>query len=445
MLSLRGELYRMSATTLGAEWKTYLREIEDSAPAKIELRALRELLVHALEHVPYYRDLRISEPQLDAFPLLPRETLRMQYERLKSDDLERRRWRKASTGGSTGEPVWVALDHHFLQWDYATSMYYMNAFYGMTYSEYLSSHRVAIWHRRRRASTRLLRRLGAQLLNQVIYIEPYEILTDEKLDEHIRRINRHKPAVILAFAGTAFEIAKHAQSQGMDVHSPRFILSSVEMLYPAMREMIQQVFDCPVYNFYGAVEVGHVAAECPKGQLHMFSFNNYIEVLNSDDTPTMPGDVGRIVVTSLHNLAMPLIRYDIGDLARVSSEPCGCGSVLPVLDEICGRVVHHFVRANGDLVFGGNFIAMFYEYGWIMQLYVLQEDIDRIKIRYRRTPGAHVPEQDIVTMTQIVRDVMGKSCVVEWEEVDVIPHSSTGKHLHARSLVWEAQSKVRTP
>jgi len=230
----------------------------------------------------------------------------------------------------------------------------------------------------------------------------------------------------------------------MDIlmHRPRFILSSGEMLYPAMRATISEVFGCPVYNRYGAAEVGRVAAECKNGRLHVFSFNNHVEILNSDGSPTLPGDVGRVVVTSLHNYAMPLIRYDIGDLARVSSGTCSCGSLLPSLDEICGRVVHYFVRPEGSLVFGGNFIAMFYEHDWIMQLHVLQEDFDRIKISYRRTPGTHVPEQDIAALTQTIRDVMGERCAVSWEEVDVIPHSPIGKHLHVRSLVWEAQSNV---
>ncbi|MFC2105035.1 phenylacetate--CoA ligase family protein [Candidatus Bipolaricaulota bacterium] len=321
-------------------------------------------------------------------------------------------------------------------------MYYMSAFYDMPYPDYLRSRRVAIWHRRRRASNGVMRRLGVHLLGQVIYIEPYEIMTEEKLDEHVRRINRHKPAVILAFAGTAFEIAKHAQRRGMALHSPRFILSSVEMLYPAMRETISKAFGCPVYNRYGAAEVGRVAAECQSGKLHVSSFNNHVEILNQDDSPTLPGDVGRIVVTSLHNLAMPLIRYDIGDLARVPTETCKCGSPLPVLEELCGRVVHHFVRPDGDLVFGGNFIAMFYEYDWILQFHVLQEDIDRFRISYRRTPETRVPEQDIATLTQAVRNVMGESCAVAWEEVDGIPHSPIGKHLHVRSLVWEEQSDI---
>jgi phenylacetate-coenzyme A ligase PaaK-like adenylate-forming protein len=437
-LNLRGELYRLIASSLAVGWPAHLQEIETRGSGDIEQRKLEELLKHAVANVPYYRNLEIPTCRLESFPLLSRETLRTQFDALKSDDLQSRRWIKCSTGGSTGEPVWVVRDREALDWDYATDMYYMSAFYNLPHHEYLRSRRVAIWHRRRRpAGTGLLKQVGVHLLGQVIYIEPYVILTEKKLTEYVRRINRHKPIVILAFAGTVFELAKHAQRLGMRVHSPRFILTSVETLYPAMRATIQDVFGCRVYNRYGAAEVGRVAAECAEGKVHVFSFNNHVEVLDSEGHATRPGDRGRVVVTSLHNTAMPLIRYDIGDLVRVSSEPCRCGSLLPAWDEVSGRVIHHFVRSDGGLVFGGNFIAMFYEYNWILQLHVLQVDINRVKISYRRTPGTQVPKQDVAALSQTVRDVMGDCCVVEWEEVDVIPHSAIGKHLHARSLVWE--------
>jgi len=209
-----------------------------------------------------------------------------------------------------------------------------------------------------------------------------------------------------------------------------------------MRNTIEDVFGCPVYIRYGAAEVGRVAAECKNGRLHVFSFNNHVEVLNSDDSPTLPGDVGRIVVTPLHNLAMPLIRYDIGDLARVSSEPCDCGSCLPCWDEIAGRVSHHFVRSDGGLVRGGSLIDMLYEYAWIMQCHVLQEDVDQIRISYTRTPGDTVPASDIDTLNRAVQNAMGEPCRVTWEEVPQILKSTAGKSPLVRSLVWEKRAET---
>ncbi|MFC2083061.1 phenylacetate--CoA ligase family protein, partial [Candidatus Bipolaricaulota bacterium] len=427
-------------------WRSCLQQIEARVPEDMQRQSLSILLDHALTHVPFYRELGVSEPRLDAFPLLTRADLRTHYKRLISDDVESRDCIKVSSGGSTGEPTWTLIDQGFPRWNHATKMYTMKTFCGMSTFDYLSSRRVMIWHRRRvRFSSKRWKRLAARVLGQVIYVEPYEILTEAKLNEHVRRINAHRPDVIHAFAGTTFEIAKHAQRLGITMHRPQFILTSVEMLYPAMRKTIESTFGCPVFDQYGAAETGLTASECPHGKLHLFPFNQHVEVLDAEGLPARPGDVGRIVVTPLHNLAMPLIRYEIGDLARVSTEPCSCGSSLPAWDEISGRVVHHFVRSDGSAVRGGNFIAMFYEYDWVMQFYVLQEDIDRMVISYKRVPGRDVPSRDIEEMTQVVRNVMGQSCSVVWKEADVIPHSPIGKHLHVRSLVWEQMNAVAQP
>lgn len=428
----------MGSMLLGSRWRRRLRQIKTQGPDLIEQRALSNLLGHSLAHVPFYRNLEIPEPHLNEFPLLARSVLRMQYESMRRDDVSGSGWRRVSTGGSTGEPVWVIQDREFLGWERATEIYWLEEFCGMTAFEYLSSRRVAIWHRRRagvRANPFV--RLAGYLLRQVLYVEPYAILTETMLNEHVRRINKHSPSVVLAFAGTAFEIAKHAQRLGLTLHRPRFIITGVEMLYPAMRETIEAAFGCPVYDRYGSAETGIIAAECSRGKHHVFSFAHVVEVLDDENRTVQPGQVGRIVVTPLHNLAMPLIRYEIGDLARTSADVCDCGSPLPVWEEIVGRVIHNFVRADGSVVFGGSLIAMFYEYDWVLQLNVLQLDIDKVVISYRRTPGHAVPPSDIGALTQATRNILGEGCVVLWEEVDVIPNSPIGKHLHARSLVWE--------
>ena len=439
-MSLRGELYYAGAWVLGTEWRERLQEIESTRPGEIERSALPKILEHALTHVPYYRDLGISESRLGAFPMLSRQSLRSEYARLLSDDIETRPHTRMSTGGSTGQPVWVLHDSHFSAWDHAAEMYYLDAICGMSPHHYLRSRRVSIWHQRRRSLSRnSWKGIAAKLLGRTIYVEPYLALDNAQFREHLRRINSHRPAIIMTFAGTAFQLARYARRKGIRVHQPELIVSSVEMLYPSMRAVIEEVFGCQVRNMYGAAEVGRVAAECSAGKLHLLTFVNHVEVLNPDDSPTEQGNVGRIIVTPLHNLAMPLIRYDIGDLARVSSESCTCGNPLPTLDEVTGRVLHHFVRPDGSLVFGGNFVAMFYEHEWISGMYILQEDVDRVVIQYKRTPGHHVPQTDIDALTRVVRNAMGADCVVIWEEADAVPVSSIGKHLHVRSLVWEAQ------
>lgn len=438
-MSARGRLYYVGAMLKGAEWLRYLGEIKSTAQEELSSRHLKETVSHATTIVPYYASLGLSPTtKLSSFPLLTRRLLREHFADLQSRDLKKRHWSKACSGGSTGEPVWVIHDRAFRQWDYAADMYYLSVLLEMPISYYLSHHRLLLWHRRGHRR-RWLSAIdwAARLLRQCTYLEPYTVCSEETLLGYVQTLNRARPIVIWAFAGSLYELARFARERSISLHRPRFVISSVEMLYPAMRRTIEEAFGCPVHDFYGAAEVGRVAAECTHGRLHVFTFNNHVEVLDPEGRPVAPGEEGRLVLTPLHNHAMPLLRYDIGDMARVSTGDCPCGSPLPVLEKVTGRVIEHFVTTDGKVVYGGYFIAMFYEHAWISEFQVLQQDVDLISVYYKRMPGHEIPPQAFSQLDALVREVMGAGCRIEWLEVDAVPRTPIGKHLHARSLVWE--------
>ena len=96
---------------------------------------------------------------------------------------------------------------------------------------------------------------------------------------------------------------------------PKIVVSAAENLSDTMRNVIESNFGTKVYNFYGSREIGNLAGECKDGLLHSFLFWNYLEVLDKDNQPVREGEEGRVVVTNLYNYSMPLIRYEIGDMA----------------------------------------------------------------------------------------------------------------------------------
>ena len=95
-----------------------------------------------------------------------------------------------------------------------------------------------------------------------------------------------------------------------------------------MRADIEEAFGTKVYNFYGSREVSNLAGECKKGLMHTFDFWNYLEVLDDNNQPVKEGEEGKVVVTNLVNYSMPLIRYEIGDLALRGPAQCTCGNNL---------------------------------------------------------------------------------------------------------------------
>jgi phenylacetate-CoA ligase len=109
------------------------------------------------------------------------------------------------------------------------------------------------------------------------------------------------------------------------------------------------------------------------------------------------------------------------------------------LDGIAGRVIEHFVTPGNGIVHGGCFFSLFYGQDWISQYQVLQEDLDHMKVFFVRTPGRVVPPQAVLDNDTAIRRIMGSGCRIEWIEVDAVPRTPSGKHLHTRSLVWEAR------
>ena len=123
-----------------------------------------------------------------------------------------------------------------------------------------------------------------------------------------------------------------------------------EILYPELRERCQRQWDVLVCDVYSCMEVGAMAIQCPEHfHYHVHAECTLLEVLRPDNTPCEPGEIGRIVISSLNNFATPILRYENGDMAELG-EPCACGRGLPVLKRIIGRVRNTAVLPNGERI-----------------------------------------------------------------------------------------------
>ena len=145
----------------------------------------------------------------------------------------------------------------------------------------------------------------------------------------------------------------------------------------------------------------------PEGRRHVFTYNNHVEVVDASGSALPEGGVGRILVTNLHNYTMPLLRYEIGDLGSLSTEPCPCGSPLPHFVELQGRITDHFKRADGGLIHGEYFTHLFYFRPWVKEFQVNQLGFDHIQICV--VPASEPPPTEVEEVESKVRLVMGRS------------------------------------
>lgn len=111
-----------------------------------------------------------------------------------------------------------------------------------------------------------------------------------------------------------------------------------QTLTPQMRRTVESGLGVRVVQNYGLNELGLVASRCVEGgRYHVHAEHAWVELLDDAGQPVGPGQRGRLVVSTLSNLVMPLLRYDTGDLAIAVEGPCPCGRTLPAFGEVLGR------------------------------------------------------------------------------------------------------------
>jgi phenylacetate-CoA ligase len=442
-MTLDGHICRLGYRVLMRRRRQEIRCLLQRTTTESVLSQLEALLRYAAAHVPYYaRALSGSVDLLEQFRRLPPLTkalLREHGDALRSDELSARPHILNSSGGSTGQPVTLVQDREFKSWCAATEAFYYERFLGIVCDE---TRKVILWGSERDifSQTKSWKRIVWNRLTQTTFLNSFR-MTEQEMIHYVDAINEQRPEYIRGYAGSLFELARFIRRHELPVYRPRLICSSAETLRPFMRELVESVFGCPVFDFYGSREVGAIGGQCRRGKMHLFSFNNLVEVVDDENCPVSPGEQGKLLITALHNTAMPLIRYEIGDTA-VLGDGCDCGSPLPTLERITGRVTDHFTTRSGSLIHGEYFTHLFYFKEWVREFQVLQTELDEVQVYY--APKSPAPAEDVDDINRKIHLVMGQDCRVQWHEVSEVPRTPQGKLLFTRSLVQAPPRREET-
>jgi phenylacetate-CoA ligase len=200
-------------------------------------------------------------------------------------------------------------------------------------------------------------------------------------------------------------------------------ITSSEALTPGMKAVIDQAWGCRAFQEYGSVENCSLATECEAGSLHVSTDFGIVEIIDDFGSPAAPGVEGRVVCTGLLNEAQLLVRYEIGDTAMWSTEPCPCGrSHLPVLTRITGRVEDVVVSPDGRQMV--RFHGIFINVPHVAQGQIVQESGDHFTVRVVTDDGFGSAEEaeirkrmtdrlgpisvDVVRVAELERSARGK-------------------------------------
>jgi len=210
------------------------------------------------------------------------------------------------------------------------------------------------------------------------------------------------------------------------------VVSSAQTLPDESRKIIEETFRTRVFDKYGSREFSGIAHECEAHSGHHVNAESYIVEIVKDGRPALPGETGEVLVTDLNNLAVPMIRYAIGDLATATDRTCSCGRGLPLIGAIQGRSQAIIVGTNGCFLPGTFFAHLIKDYGYMIRRFqVVQERLGHITLRVVR--GSRFSESGLEPIHAAIRVHLGSEMAIDVRYEEEIELGRTGKHHHSIS------------
>ena len=399
---------------------------------------LAMLVRHAYETVPYYRDL-MDEAGLNASdvvtvddlrkpPLLTRQTLIDERERLVSTAVSRRTMKRARTSGTTGYPVSVYWDRDVIVMNNACSWRawrWAGFEFGSPFATLMGETVVPL----EQTGPPFWRYNSAW--NQYIFSSYH--LDENTVEHYLDAMRSSGVEALAAYPSSAYLLARYMEER--DERLPlRAIITSSEPLLPLIREVVEDRFDAPVFDTYGQAERVAFSSECEEHSgHHVFAEYGILEIVGSDGSPVAPGEHGQIVATGLHNLAMPLIRYATGDTAAERTEPCPCGRTLPMIEGITGKAEDIVVLPNDRMMPGPLLSYAFKGVPGIQRSQIVQHEPGEVTVRLV-ADESFTQGSELLLKRRLGRR-LGDDVSIVFERVEAIPVSSRGKYRWVVSTV----------
>lgn len=429
--------YRIRAGVL-RDLQKWLEDSQWLAREELELmqrQQLGVLLNHAAVFSPYYKrllsKLNCDFVQDDSFclqdiPILSREKLQAEYAEICATDwpLPHGPAKEIQTSGSTGQPVkvkrnglcqmyWLALtlrDHLWHQRDFTATLAVIRVFSG---NNNKGNNVSLIWGE----AVNSLYRSGPSCM--------LPISTD--VNEQAEWLKKINPGYLLTYPTNLDELLRIAERGGLHLPRLREVRTIGEALPDGLHERCVQLLGVKMTDMYSSQELGVIALQCPvSGLYHVQSENVLVEVLNELDEPCESGEVGRIVVTDLHNFATPLIRYELRDYAEVGPQ-CPCGRGLPALSRILGRRRNMVVFPNGHRYWPRVGFQRFREIIPNLKQYQLIQHTPQYVEVNLVVPGSATQEQELA-LARVIQDALGYPFELQFiYHVEELPQTRGGK------------------
>lgn len=406
--------------------------------ARIQLDKLNKLLAFCWEQVPYLeriwrqsglRPRRLqSARELEEFPTLSKHEITANYLEMTST-LWRGRSLLKTTGGTTGDP----FRFEYTMESYARRTAVMWRGYEWAGAG-LGERTAYLWGSPspNRLRDRLKDNAYHWAFNRRVF-NANDMLKESDIEDYVHAIDRYRPTALVGFVRPVLAMAQWITRTGNSIRAPASIVTGAEALYEAERKEIESAFHCPVFNTYGCREFMLIAAECEhRAGLHINADHLVVELVGPEGHGVTDGP-GDLVITDLHNLAMPLVRYRNGDRATaMQGDACTCGRGLPLLKSVDGRILDMIVTPDGRNVPGEFFVYVMLDRVAIKRYQIVQVDKDVLEVRIVCNDELARSECDRITAQ--IAEVTGPLMRIAIVKVDAIDEPASGKRRVTVSL-----------
>jgi phenylacetate-CoA ligase len=398
-------------------------------------RSLRALIRTAYDEVPLYRSLmdgagvRPEEirtaADLQRLPIVTKAMLRDAYPARSVRPTPYRDF-EVSSSGSTGRNVVVREDTETAGW-WRASLLLAFSWAGWNIGEPHMQTGIA--------TPRSREGWLKDILLQCDYVSAYD-LTDGHLDAALERLERRRIMHLRGYPCSLFYLASRALSRGRR-YRLRSVVTWGDNLFAHYRSTIEEAFGCRVFDTYGMGEGIQVAAQCGRDSTyHIHALDVIVETLDDQARPVGPGQPGHVVLTRLHPGPMPLIRYQVGDLAVLGDRRCSCGRGYDVLESVEGRDTDVVLTPRGNRLIVHFFTGVLEYFRSIDAYQIIQREPDAIVVRV--VPGAGYTAETADQIVEALRQRGADDLRIDIECADDIPPTPSGKRRLVLSEVARA-------
>lgn len=418
-MNIRAFVFWFKDTLRGRVISNYSKEVKTylENPNYLENNdQLKHILDYSTQNVEFYKMYK-GYRSIEDFPVINKVVVRENEDRLLAPGYDKEKLFREETSGSTGTPLIIYQDPIKRQRARADVIVFSD-FAGYQFGSKLYYSRV--WNAFNRKS-----RLQSRIQN--IVMQDSDKLGDADLEAFLTKLERdHSEKSVLIFASSLVALYQYALRRSTKPRAKiECFITMSESLPENVRIGVSELFNTVVVSRYSDCECGIIAQQCANSnEYHVNTGSFYVEILKLDsDQPAAEGEMGRIVVTDLYNHAMPLVRYDTGDVGiyALKSE---CGKGAKVLTRVDGRRVDCFYATNGEMLSPYVINNTMWRFTELRQYQFVQNGKNDYLLKLNAQPNTIVRELELLNA---IKDYVGDDANIRIEYVDEIPLLASGK------------------